>query len=192
MHSSDQKIPDYIIRCRSPFKLYLDIVIIILALYFSIIIPVEIAFNPDLLNHAGEITAEAFINMVFTIDIMLQFRMTYISATSGDEVFDTRKIAKNYLLGPRFVLDTLSSIPFNAIDPTGNILPLFSMLKLIRVSRITQVIRNLNSRAESKAALRVLWLIFFVFLYIHLIACLWNIIASIDEEWLPPKDLIYG
>ena len=89
-------------------------------------------------------------------------------------------------------MDVLSSIPFNAIDPTGNILPLFGMLKLIRVSRITQVIRNLNSMAESKAALRVLWLIFFVFLYIHLMACLWSIITQIDEEWLPPKDTIYG
>ena len=78
------------IRCRSTFKLYWDILIIIMALYFSIIIPVEIAFNPVILNMALEITVEAVINMVFTIDIILTFRMTYVSQTSGDEVFSPR------------------------------------------------------------------------------------------------------
>jgi hypothetical protein len=78
------------VRCRSTFKLYWDILIIISALYFSIIIPVEIAFNPIILNMALEITVEAIINMIFTIDIILTFRMTYISPTSGDEVFSPR------------------------------------------------------------------------------------------------------
>lgn len=176
----DPQIPEYIIRCRSPFKLYWDMIIIVLALYFSIIIPVEIAFNPIIMNMAGELTVESVINMVFTIDIILTFRMTYVSTVSGDEIFDVKKIAKNYLMNPRLTLDILSSIPFNAINPTGKILPLFSMLKLIRVGRITQVIRNLNRGAESKAGLRVLWLIFFVFLYIHLMACFWNIIVNVD------------
>ena len=191
-HNADVQIPEYMVRCRSTFKLYWDIIIIVMALYNSIIIPVNIAFNPDDLNMALEITVEAIINMVFMIDIILTFRITYISKTSGDEIFDPRKIAKNYIFGPRMVLDILSSIPFNAIDPTGSILPLLGMLKLIRVGRITDVIRNLNSRAESKAALRVLWLIFFVFLYIHLMACLWNIIITIDEDWVPTKDTIFA
>jgi hypothetical protein len=190
--TTDVQIPEYIIRCRSTFKLYWDIFIIILALYNSIIIPVEIAFNPEDLNKALEITIEASINMIFMIDIILTFRITYVSITSGDEIFDPKQIAKNYLLGPKMILDILSSIPFNAIDPTANILPLLGMLKLIRVGRITDVIRNLNSRAENKAGLRVLWLIFFVFLYIHLMACLWNMIVTIDEEWIPTKDAIFG
>jgi hypothetical protein len=78
------------IRCRSTFKLYWDILIIISALYFSVIIPVEIAFNPVILNKALEISAEAIINMIFTIDIILTFRMTYISPTSGEEVLSPR------------------------------------------------------------------------------------------------------
>ena len=81
------------IKCRSKFKLYWDIVIIVMALYNSIIIPVEIAFNPMSLNSAAEIFVESIINLVFMIDIFLNFRITYISGISGDEIFDPRLIA---------------------------------------------------------------------------------------------------
>ena len=88
-----QQDPEFMIKCRSKFKLYWDIVIIVMALYNSIIIPVEIAFKPMELNSAAEITIEAIINLVFMIDIFLNFRITYISSVSGDEIFDPRLIA---------------------------------------------------------------------------------------------------
>jgi hypothetical protein len=111
--------------------------------------------------------------LVFFIDIFLNFRTTYISNISGDEVFDFRKIALLYILSGRFLLDVLSSIPFNAMDSSSDFLPIFGMLKLVRVGRINVVIRNLNMRADSKALLKVLWLIFFLFFYTHIIGCLW-------------------
>lgn len=37
---------EYMIKCRSKFKLYWDIIIITAAIYNSIVIPVEIAFIP--------------------------------------------------------------------------------------------------------------------------------------------------
>lgn len=86
----ETKLPEYMIRCRSPFKLYWDVIIIVMALYYSTIIPIEIAFNPDALNKSLEITVEAFINMVFMIDILLSFRITYVSDVSGDEIFDPK------------------------------------------------------------------------------------------------------
>jgi len=81
------------IRCRSKFKLYWDIIIIVMALYNSIIIPVEIALNPMELNSATESTIESIINLVFMIDIFLNFRITFISDVSGDEIFDPKLIA---------------------------------------------------------------------------------------------------
>jgi hypothetical protein len=59
-----------------------------MALYNSIVIPIEIAYYPKTLTHPGEITVEAIINMAFFIDIFLNFRITYISEVSGDEIFD--------------------------------------------------------------------------------------------------------
>jgi hypothetical protein len=86
------------IKCGSPFKLYWDILIIIMALYNSIIIPVEIAWNDPFFGGIFEITIESFINMAFMIDIFLNFRITYISSVSGDEIFDPKKIALKYIL----------------------------------------------------------------------------------------------
>lgn len=165
--------PEFMIKCRSKFKLYWDIIIIVLAIYNSIVIPVEIAFNPPELASAGEITIESLINLVFFIDIFLNFRTTYISDVNGDEIFDFKKIALLYILSGRFILDVLSSLPFNAMDSSSDILPILGMLKLARVSRVNVVIRNLNMRADTKALLKVLWLIFFLFFYTHIIGCLW-------------------
>lgn len=78
-----------------------------------------------------------------------------------------------YILTGRLGLDVISSIPFNAINPNSDILPIFGMLKLFRVGRISDVIRNLNISSELKAMLRVLWLIFFLFFYIHIVGCIW-------------------
>ncbi|PCI27195.1 hypothetical protein COB52_05175 [Candidatus Kaiserbacteria bacterium] len=45
-------------------------------------------------------------------------------------------------------------------------------------------------RADYKAALKVLQLIFFLVLYIHIQACLFFYVVLIDEEWIPPVDFI--
>jgi Ion transport protein len=100
-------------------------------------------------------------------------------------------IAKAYFMHGKFFLDVLSSIPFNSIESSSDFLPILGMLKLFRVSRITSVIRNLNIRADTKAFLRMMWLIFFLFLYVHIIGCLWFYIVAADESWIPKKDMIY-
>jgi hypothetical protein len=128
--------------------------------------------------------------MAFMIDIFLNFRITFISGVSGDEIFDPKKIGFKYIIEMRFILDVLSSIPFNAVG-NSNVLPMLGLLKLIRVTRVAQVIRNLNIRADTKAFLRVLWLIFFLFLYVHVIGCLWFGLVSIEENWIPWKDTIF-
>lgn len=167
------------VRCRSSFKLYWDIVIIVMALYNSIVIPIEIAWNVVSLASPTEIIIESVINLVFMIDIFLSFRTTYISSVSGDEIFDTKAIGIRYIIGGRFILDILSSIPFNAVS-TNNVLPVVGMLKLFRVTKISTVIRNLNIKADTKAFYRILWLIFFLFLFTHVLGCLWFYIVSVD------------
>lgn len=179
------------IRCRGKFKLLWDILIIITALYNAIVIPIEIAFNPDDLNSPAEITIESIINTIFMIDIFLNFRTTFISNVSGDEIFDLKQIAFGYLINGRFFLDVLSSIPWNAMESSSDILPILGMLKLFRVGRIVTVIRNLNIRADTKAFLRVMWLIFFLFLYVHVVGCLWFYIVTGDYNWVPKKDMIF-
>lgn len=178
------------IRSKSTFKLYWDILIIVTALYYSCLIPLEIGWNELFFASPEEITVESIINLIFMIDIFLNFRTTFISGVTGDEVFDTKQIGIKYIVEGRFILDVLSSIPFNAVS-TNIVLPVVGMLKLFRVGKISTVIRNLNIRADTKAFLKILWLIFFIFLFVHVVGCLWFYIVTIDEDWVPWKNTIY-
>ncbi len=44
----------------------------------------------------------------------MNFRVTYYDSNTGDEIFDKKLIAKNYLKS-RFAIDALSTIPFDNI-----------------------------------------------------------------------------
>tara|TARA_B110000305_G_C19257100_1_gene547619 strand:- start:144 stop:749 length:606 start_codon:yes stop_codon:yes gene_type:complete len=50
---------------------------------------------------------------------------------------------------------------------------------------------NLNMSQEIKALLKVFYLIFFMMIYIHCFACLWYIIVSFEEKWIPNMDFIW-
>jgi hypothetical protein len=175
-----------IMRVSSKFRLRWDIYIIIAAIYNTITIPLDIAFKPAILGSIGITVMESFIDLSFFIDIFINFRTTYISSKTGEEIYDPKLIAKRYILGGRFFLDFLSSIPFDKLSGGSNdILPMLGMLKLFRISRINVVIRNLNTKSDFKAFLKVLWLVFFLFLYNHVIACLWYYIIIVKEVYIP-------
>jgi len=52
--------------------------IIVLAIYQAITIPISISFNPDEFNSPWVKTLDSLIDIVFIIDIILNFRTTYI------------------------------------------------------------------------------------------------------------------
>ena len=67
-------------------------------------------------------------------------------------------------------------------------LKLLGILKILRLTRISGVIMNLNTSKENKAACKVAYLIFMMFMYIHIFACLWYSIVSSNETWIPNVD----
>lgn len=50
---------------------------------------------------------------------------------------------------------------------------------------------NLNTSQETKAAFKVAYLIFTMFMYVHLMACAWYIVVARDEVWIPNMDFIW-
>lgn len=128
----ERKNAKFIIRLRSDFRLYWDLWIIFLAIWNAIYIPFDVAFKPPVSETPGMIFFNAFIDFNFTIDIILTFRTTYYDK-DRQEVFNSKKIALNYLMG-RFFIDFISTVP---LDQIGNlpILQMFQLLKLIRLSR---------------------------------------------------------
>ena len=50
---------------------------------------------------------------------------------------------------------------------------------------------NLNTSSETKAAYKVLYLIFMMMMYIHIVGCLWYQLTSVEEEWVPNMEFIF-
>jgi len=146
-------------------------------------IPYDIAFQPSFSENALMIIFNALIDFNFLIDICLTFRTTYYDE-EGEEVFDAKKIAKKYLLGRLFV-DLISTVPLDSVGSLS-ILQTFQLLKLFRLSRISKIIKNLPMKEDIKAGIKVLNLIFMLFIYIHCIACLDFLIVNHYKNWCPP------
>ena len=113
---------------------------------------------------------------------------------------DFQMIAQKYMFSLTFVIDILSTAPLddlaaifsgNITDKKNSLLSLFGILKLIRILRISSVIMNLNLSQELKALLKILNLMFNMIIYIHLMACIWYKVVTINEEWIPNMDFIW-
>ena len=53
--------------------------------------------------------------VVFVLDMVINFRTTFVNTRTGDEIWDPRMIAKRYLLGGRFIIDFLSAFPLEEL-----------------------------------------------------------------------------
>jgi hypothetical protein len=73
-----------------------------------------VAFLP---SHEDSILfiAENVIDVIFLIDIAINFRTTYFSWATGDEIMNTKLIAKHYISSGQFFLDLLATVPFDLI-----------------------------------------------------------------------------
>ena len=70
-------------------------------------------------------------------------------------------------------------------------LKLLGSLKILRLSRINGVIVDMNAGKETKAVYKVLYLIFMMFMYIHISACIWNLTIEEQEVYIPNMDFIW-
>ena len=82
----------------------------------------------------------------------------------------------------RFTIDLLATVPFDTIVyaitlQKNEILPLFSLLKLIRVTRLGRIIERMDVKEDIKLMMKLAQIIFFLIMYIHIIACVWYLIV---------------
>ena len=95
--------------------MYWDLLIILFALYNCVMIPLNVAFNIELdeVLPEGLDYCEKVIDVLFVLDIVLNFRTTYINTKTNLEIVDPRRITRNYVNSVRFPIDVLASIPFD-------------------------------------------------------------------------------
>lgn len=113
-----------------------EILIIVIALYSVLVIPIRIGINPDLLGPAYD-AIDIITWLFYVADVFVNMRTTYID-NFGYEVKDSRKILMKYIGSFRFILDILSllNLPTYMISGADSIIQIsLNMLGLLKLSR---------------------------------------------------------
>ncbi len=140
----------YIIKYNAKVKMGWDILIILLAIFNSLLIPVNVAFNPHFTDtYVYKLINSGVINAIFVADILINFRTSVLIIRTGKEITNSKKIALRYILSPKFYIDLISSIPFDLIGTT-DILGLLGLLKIVRLSRIQNLIEKSDVKKQNK------------------------------------------
>jgi CRP-like cAMP-binding protein len=186
-----EAVTKWMLRQSDPQRVRWDLLVMLCAVYNSFLVPYEIAFET---NEPVELFVLAMlVDVVFTIDIVLNFRTTYIDHTTGDEVSDPHKIAKHYVKSGHFFLDILATVPFDVlIGLTTGLhdlrLKLSTLLKLIHIMRLSKIINNLRISESKKIVIRLAQIVLNIVMFVHCIGCAWSMIAEIDQKWRPPSE----
>ena len=166
----------------------------VLATWNCFAVPVTVAFEPAFLEHVGMFIFNSCIDIIFLIDIFVNFRTSYMDQKTGAE------IVKAHLIGWRYFkfqlwIDIFATVPidtfvgfFGAVNST---LQAFGILKLIRVLRLSRIISYLRVVETVKASMRLVKLVFFLILYVHCLGCAWFWVVKQNETWMPPLDYVW-
>jgi hypothetical protein len=137
---------------NSSFVKYWNNWIILLALYNSILIPLEVFYaDKGHSFYSGPYITfiDACVDLFFLIDIIICFRTIIIDPSQSLEVKDPHKIGIKYLKG-NFTIDFLSSVPFAEIfcsdkpSTAKSILTALGLLKMFRINRLYKTVQQSN------------------------------------------------
>lgn len=159
-----------------------DLIVIILAIYNAIMIPFEFAFTPDYITTVYYEIADYMIDILFFLDVIINFRTTYVNQKTGLEVTNWFKIAVKYIFFGRFLIDILATIPFDLlinlmVSTKSNNFRLFGLLKLIRLLRLGRIITYLKVKSNLKSTFKILQLLFLLLILVHWTACVWFLLV---------------
>lgn len=90
-----------------------DLIVMLLAIYNCVSIPFAVAFEPE--TSAGFEAWERILDVLFGLDVIFNFRTTFVNSKTGLEITDPKKIALNYTKSGRLFVDLSASIPFELL-----------------------------------------------------------------------------
>lgn len=110
------------------------------------------------------------IDIFFLFDICLVF-LTSVISRNGGESFDSKDIVDSYMWTSRFFIDTLSLLGSDVFKYINRFMNLFGFFKMLRVFRISELIRNSSVQVETKSLMNLMKLSFYLFFYLHVLSC---------------------
>lgn len=189
----------FIISILGPKRFYWDMIVILFSVINAIILPLQFAFFEASETEVPAIQLLDKITLsVFVADMVVNTFTSYVDLKSSEEVTDLKLVVKNYVLSELFVVDFLSTFPFRQVftfmesENFTVFVTFLGLFKMQRLQRIGTQIRHLSVRNETKALLKIVKMVFFLCLYIHIVGCLWRFILGKDFIWVKESDFMYG
>lgn len=188
------------IRHDSLFKAVWDWIILALVIFTAIEIPFSVAFLMPLQKDREEELEEKTkgdwsflkvtpllvfnlcVDLMFIIDIFINFRTTFIKLNTDEVISNPKQIALHYLK-TWFVVDFVAAIPFEFMITTkvDSATTLFGLLKTARLLRLVRVARKLDRYSEYGFAVVILLTCLFT-LIAHWLACIWHGIGYSEKR----------
>ncbi|KAK2512085.1 Kcnh8 [Columba guinea] len=112
---SDAKKSKFILLHFSTFKAGWDWLILLATFYVAVTVPYNVCFigHDELSTTRSTTVSDIAVEILFIIDIILNFRTTYVSK-SGQVIFEARSICIHYVT-TWFIIDLIAALPFDLL-----------------------------------------------------------------------------
>ncbi|KAM7081877.1 LOW QUALITY PROTEIN: voltage-gated delayed rectifier potassium channel KCNH4 [Ciconia maguari] len=178
----------FILLHYSIFKALWDWLILLATFYVAITVPYNVCFTgtEDSLSAArSTIVSDIAVEMLFILDIILNFRTTYVSQ-SGQVVYDPRSICIHYV-ATWFFVDLIAALPFDLLYVFNvTVTSLVHLLKTVRLLRLLRLLQKLDRYSQYSAMVLTLLMSMFALLA-HWMACIWYVIGRKEMESNDPQ-----
>ena len=200
----EKRIPRFMISPNSFFKLFWNMIILVLTVYTAMFWPIRLAFMEESNQSDGLLAFDLITDALFIIDIILNFFFVE-EDVNGEMIIDIKKLAVAYLK-TWFFVDVVASVPISLIfyimygndtSESGGLasirflkltkftrlyrlLTLFKMLKLFKNHRHLEIaVSYLNVSSDMKQIISSL--VRMVFL-LHIVGCSFAIVALMSGQ----------
>ncbi|KAM4526715.1 voltage-gated delayed rectifier potassium channel KCNH4-like [Fundulus diaphanus] len=173
----------FILLHYSVSKALWDWLILLATFYVAVTVPYNVSFSPhddSIPASRSTIVSDILVEMLFIIDIILNFRTTYVSQ-SGQVEYEARSIYIHYVT-TWFFVDLVAALPFDLLYAFNiTVTSLVHLLKTVRLLRLLRLLQKLDRYSQYSAM--VLTLLMSVFaLLAHWMACIWYMIGRKEIE----------
>ncbi|NXJ96875.1 KCNH4 protein, partial [Corythaixoides concolor] len=178
----------FILLHYSICKALWDWLILLATFYVAVTVPYNVCFTgteESLSAARSTIVSDIAVEMLFILDIILNFRTTYVSQ-SGQVVYDPRSICIHYV-ATWFFVDLIAALPFDLLYVFNvTVTSLVHLLKTVRLLRLLRLLQRLDRYSQYSAMVLTLLMSMFALLA-HWMACIWYVIGRAEMESNDPQ-----
>ncbi len=181
----------WVVDPGTPWRIRWDMLMLGLVIWTSYSVPYRAAFQTS--RHDAEAWVDLFIDVVFCLDVILNFFTAYYEA-EGILQTSWRTIARRYLTG-WFLLDLVSSVPASGFS--DHVFPalanVFLGLKFLKLLRLLRLMRYMDSKEVAlyftPSTIRLFNTLVLLTWVWHVITCLYWYISILEglgsSAWTP-------